>query len=317
MLCTPAHSVLAVQPSSRLPESRAGPKPTQSSQGHAPKELRLLLPAVPAPHATPCHPMPSHPSIPPVALWYLGCPPVPRWLLVAPGGHPCPATPGPAAPSRCPRCPRCPQHGQLLAVHRQEVAAEVEGRLFMLFFLYKSGRGWTIPDRTSCVCCELITAPRGEQTRPPRGGEGHGAGPPRRAHHGGEAATSPWGHGEGQGCWPRLPPEPHTRPEMGGTHPTPPHPSRAHFGSSHSHSPSKGTPTAPGTCAKHGRVGGHLLKRGHVSVDCHWSTFWGICDPLKSGVQGCAQVIVILPHCAWLGKERGAWLGPPNLQDIT
>lgn len=44
------------------------------------------------------------------------------------------------------------------AAGRQEVPLAVEGRLFMLFFLYKSGLEWTIPDRTSCVCCSLITS---------------------------------------------------------------------------------------------------------------------------------------------------------------
>lgn len=173
----------------------------------------------------------------------------------------------------------------------------------MLFFLYKSGRGWTIPDRTSCACCELITgAARRTNTAAPRGRGGHGAGPPHRAHRGrprgadterrqprvpgdtgrdraarpgslmsltpglrwvGPAALPPH-----RGTFWQLPLQPPLIPPRRGT---------------------LGTPTAPGSCAKHGRAGGHLLKRGHVDVVHQGSTFWGICDPLKFRLQDCAQ----------------------------
>lgn len=97
-----------------------------------------------------------------------------------------------------------PPHGRPPAAHRQEVTAEVEGWLFMLFFLYKSGRGWTIPDRTSCVCCALITGAARRTNTAAACPEGRGAvgrhphPVPARPQDGGDTAGCHQGHVEGQ-----------------------------------------------------------------------------------------------------------------------
>lgn len=169
----------------------------------------------------------------------------------------------------------------------------MEGRLFMLFFLYKSGRGWTIPDRTSCVCCELITG-LGEENKHgrPEGERGGGAGPPRRAHPGRARGADTERRqprvlgdtGRGQGCWPGLPPEPHCRPGMGGMHPT----ALGHIlgapPAATCHPPSKGGTGDPHSLSLSPH---HLCQACQgwwpppQGVDHQCSTFWGIGEPPK------------------------------------
>lgn len=170
----------------------------------------LSIPPVPAAVTATAHAIPAVPRCPSprwdgprchTALWPpAAIPPWPPWTRSwAPSWH--------------------PPHGRPPAAHRQEVAAEVEGRLFMLFFLYKSGRGWTIPDRTSCVCCVLITGRCEENKhgcRRPRGERGCGAVPPRRACQAprwGAQHSAPglWGGlgSRGGGADPRLGPHLH------------------------------------------------------------------------------------------------------------
>lgn len=225
-----------------------------------------------------------------------------------PGAAPPPCSP--MAPGAIPAClpwlwqawasASHPRHGRLPAAHRQEVAAEVEGWLFMLFFLYKSGRGWTIPDRTSCVCCALITgAARRTNTAAPRpeGERGHGAAPPPRV---------PWGWPRGakmdgrQPCVPRdmgkeraphlylttdirwlLPPSSRLT-DMGHVSASP--------STATPHSPSEGlgggplgTPAAPGCPSQ--PMASMAGLAAIFSRECHV----GICDPLKFGLQGSSQ----------------------------
>lgn len=144
-----------------------------ASATHSPTTLPTLsiLPVSADVTAT-AHPIPAVPRCP-SPCWDQPCCHIASWPPAAIPPWP------PWARSRAPFCH--PPHGRPPAAHSQEVTAEVEGRLFMLFFLYKSGRGWTIPDRTSCVCCVLITGRCEENKhgrRGPRGEEGLWGGTP-------------------------------------------------------------------------------------------------------------------------------------------
>lgn len=145
-------------------------------QPHNPSDP--LHPTHPTAVTATSHPIPAVPRCP-SPCWDQLCCHTASWPLAAIPPWP------PWSWSWAPSCH--PPHGRPPAAHRQEVTAEVEGRLFMLFFLYKSGRGWTIPDRTSCVCCELITGRCEENKhgrRRHRGERGCGAAPPYPACQG-------------------------------------------------------------------------------------------------------------------------------------
>lgn len=280
------------QPPRLLPSSlpEQGRKPTRSLQGLARRRHTPAAPSASSP-SRPIHPIPAAVTATARTVPAAPCRPplrrdqprrrAPRWLPAAIPAWPPWVWRAWALASR-------PRHGRSPAAHRQEVAAEVEGRLFMLFFLYKSGRGWTIPDRTSCVCCALITgAARRTNTAAlrPEGERGRGAAPLHRAHWG-------WPRGAEMGRrQPRIPgdtgreraarlrslPAPHTRPKMAaaphppaslawGTFRQPPPqpplapPQRGRMGGA------SGDPRSARASltarAKHGGAGGHLLKRG-------------------------------------------------------
>lgn len=106
-------------------------------------------PAIPAAARAPAQPWPPLP--PPRA-----------------GGGPC--RPSPAASGRLWRPPACPVCGSLLLGHgagRLGAGRLLPGRGRAAFYApvpCKSGLGWALPGRTSCVCCPLITGSVSEQT---------------------------------------------------------------------------------------------------------------------------------------------------------
>lgn len=134
---------------------RSGEPPALSPDARGQRSLPgALSPSLPA--SRPCR---AAPAVPAAACARLGCLPGPGWALPPLARHL-------EAPPEAARLsgPREPAPGPWDGCLGAGAPRDEEGRLFLCSIPCKSGLGWALPGRTSCVCCLLITGSVSEQT---------------------------------------------------------------------------------------------------------------------------------------------------------